>query len=122
LSVSPQEAARELLRRRKARRNFAAFCEYISPDEPPAEHHRFLCDKLDKVLSGEIPRLMVFWPPGTAKSTYATIKFPSYVMGRWEEEGISGQGLITGSYGQDLANNFGRRVRNLVRPVFVGIT
>lgn len=65
---------------------------------------------------------MVFWPPGTAKSTYATIKFPSYVMGRWEEEGISGQGLITGSYGQDLANNFGRRVRNLVRPVFVGIT
>ena len=58
---------------------------------------------------------MVFMPPGSAKSTYATVKFPAYVMGQWEEDGVTGQGVITGNYGQDLANNFGRRVRNTVR-------
>ena len=58
---------------------------------------------------------MVFMPPGSAKSTYATVKFPAYVMGQWEGDGVTGQGVITGSYGQDLANNFGRRVRNTVR-------
>ena len=58
---------------------------------------------------------MVFMPPGSAKSTYATVKFPAYVMGRWELDAISGRGVITGSYGQDLANNFGRKVRSVVR-------
>ena len=115
MKLSPQEAAKELLRRRKARTNFASFCEYLTPEEPPAEHHRLLCDKLDDVLAGIIPRLMVFMPPGSAKSTYATVKFPAYVMGRWELDAISGRGVITGSYGQDLANNFGRKVRSVVR-------
>lgn len=91
------------------------FCQAVTPDEPPAEHHRLLNSCLDKVITGEIPNLMVLMPPGSAKSTYATVKFPSYVIGRWDSEGIKGKSVISASYGQDLSNNFGRKVRNLVR-------
>ena len=92
-----------------------AFCEAVSPDEPPAAHHRLLNDCLDKVIAGDIDNLMVFMPPGSAKSTYATVKFPSYVIGRWDQAGHTGKSVISASYGQDLSNNFGRKVRNLVR-------
>lgn len=104
-----------LLRRRIARRNFTEFCRFTSPDEPPAHHQQVLCEKLDDVYSGVIQNLLVLMPPGSAKSTYASIKFPAYALGRWEEEGRIGNGIITGSYSQDLANTFGRRVRNFVR-------
>lgn len=57
---------------------------------------------------------MVFMPPGSAKSTYATVRFPAYIMGRWDAAGVQ-KSVICASYGQDLANSFGRKVRNLVR-------
>jgi predicted phage terminase large subunit-like protein len=48
-------------------------------------------------------------PPGSAKSTYASVKFPAYYLGRMGKKSI-----ITASYGGDLATSFGRKVRNLV--------
>ena len=39
----------------------------------PAKHHCLLLEKLDFVSQGEIDRLMVLMPPGSAKSTYASV-------------------------------------------------
>jgi len=103
------EAAQILQARRKARVNFAGFCEYIVPEEPPAFHHRVICDALDKVVSGEIRRLMIFCPPGSAKSSYSSVRFPPYYLGRFPNKNI-----ICGSYGEGLATSFGRKVRNIV--------
>ena len=103
------EAARVLQSRRKAREGFANFCRYLFPDEPPASHHEVLCNALDKVVSGEIRRLMVFMPPGSAKSTYSSVRFPPYYLGRF-----SNKNIICGSYGEGLATSFGRKVRNIV--------
>src|ERR1700719_3963274 len=36
----------------------------------PAPHHKLLIDRLERVARGEIKRLAVFVPPGSAKSTY----------------------------------------------------
>ena len=99
----------ELLARKKARTSFADFCRYVAPDQPPAKHHLVICEALDKVLTGEIKRLMVFMPPGSAKSTYATVRFPAYFLGR-----MGARGIITASFDDDLATDFGRKVRNLV--------
>jgi predicted phage terminase large subunit-like protein len=110
LQISPQEAAQELLRRRQARRKFTDFCRYIAPEEPPAKHHEILCDVLDRVSDGVLRRVMVFMPPGSAKSTYGSVRFPAYYIGKNTKKS-----LITASYGEHLANNFGRKVRNLVR-------
>lgn len=113
-------------RRRKARDDLNAYCRYIeipgapvNADDPdceqfypdnvvPAEHHELLNRTLMKVESGEIPRLMVFMPPGSAKSTYGTVTFPTWFMGR-----KPGRNVITASYGSTLAMKFGRKCRQI---------
>jgi hypothetical protein len=39
----------------------------------PSAHHRLLLSNLDQIGTGEIKRLMVLMPPGSAKSTYASV-------------------------------------------------
>lgn len=68
-----------------------------------------ICDACDQVLAGEIRNLMIFMPPGSAKSSYASVRFPAYYLGRMPHNSI-----ITASYGDELATAFGRKVRNLV--------
>lgn len=65
--------------------------------------------ELEKVESGETPRLMVLMPPGSAKSTYASVLFPPWFMGRNKEMSVLGVSNTT-----DLAERFSRRVRNIV--------
>lgn len=69
-----------------------------------------LCDALDSVANGDLKRLMVFMPPGSAKTTYSTIRFPAYYMGKYADKGV-----ICASYSGDLATMFGGKVRDLVK-------
>lgn len=86
-------------------------CEEFYPDTvTPARHHELINEALQKVEQGEIKRLMVFMPPGSAKSTYASVVFPSYYMGRNPHKNI-----ISTSYGSTLARKFGRKVRSICR-------
>jgi hypothetical protein len=41
--------------------------------QSPAPHHRLLLKQLDLMSRGELDRLMVLMPPGSAKSTYASV-------------------------------------------------
>jgi hypothetical protein len=115
--VSPADAARELLARRKARESFLEFNRYIAlreagediEPELPAAHHVLICEVLQKVAEGEIRNLMLFLPPGSAKSTYATIRFPAWYLGRFKRRGV-----ISASYNNELAEMFGGKVRALV--------
>lgn len=100
----------ELLAMKKARRSYADFCRYQAPLEPPAQHHLLITDACDKIVDGTLNRVMVFMPPGGAKSTYATVRFPPYYLGRKKNAGI-----ITASYNDDLATHFGRKVRNIIK-------
>jgi len=75
----------------------------------PARHHRFLNKNLEKVESGEINRMMVFMPPGYAKSSYASVAFPGWFLGRNPTKSI-----ICASHAKDLAEGFSRKVRNWV--------
>lgn len=122
-------------RRRLARKDLNAFCRYIEipgvpvnddedceefyPDNvTPAEHHQLINDVLGKIYRGDIDpetgrkfrRGMFFMPPGSAKSTYASVCGPSFFMGN-----NPGKNIITTSYGSDLAKKFGRKVRAIVR-------
>jgi hypothetical protein len=68
-----------------------------------AAHHRLLLQRLDAVSRGDIDRLMVLMPPGSAKSTYASVNtdlWGSYVStpgsaGSWYAwvEGTDGSAL-----------------------------
>jgi predicted phage terminase large subunit-like protein len=52
---------------------------------------------------------MLFMPPGSAKSTYGSVRGPSYYLGRQPEKNV-----ISASYGENLATSFGRKTRNLI--------
>lgn len=83
-------------------------------EQPQALHHRVLNDKLEAVERGEIRRLMVFMPPGSAKSTYASVVFPAWFMGKKRRRNV-----IVATYASDLARKIGRRMRSIVKqPVY----
>lgn len=53
-------------------------------------------------------------PPGSAKSTYSSVVFPTHFLGRFPKRSV-----IVASYGSDLPKKFGRRARSIVQqPVF----
>lgn len=86
-------------------------CEEFYPDVVvPAAHHELILNTLDRVVLGEISRVMIFMPPGSAKSSYASVVFPPYFMGK-----RPGSSIIAVSYGDELAKKFGRRCRSIAR-------
>ena len=105
--MSAGEAAAELLRRREIRRSLAEWARHVGFE--PAAHHLLLIDRLEKVARGELKRLAVFMPPGSAKSTYSSILFPPWFLAN-----APGKSLIAASHSVDLAEKFGRRVRGLI--------
>jgi len=120
--------AEELLKRRRARESFLEYNRYIAeaeagfgtPDavepEYPVEHHQLLCSALQHLADKTalwgyvVENLIVMMPPGSAKSTYATVRFPAWYIGRFGRRGV-----ISASYNQTLADHFGQKVRNLVK-------
>jgi predicted phage terminase large subunit-like protein len=106
--VTRQEAAQELLSRRYAREDYEAFVLRVS-EHVPALHHQLLIRELEAVIRGEVTRLMVFMPPGAAKSTYASILFPPFFLGRNPDKNV-----ICASYSQRLSSRFGKKCRNYV--------
>ena len=103
-----------LLQEKRARlaasETLTAFTEYTFPQYRTAEHHKLICEKLEAVERGEIDRLMIFMPPRHGKSELASKRFPAWYLGRNPEKQV-----ITASYNSDLAGDFGRQVRNIVR-------
>jgi predicted phage terminase large subunit-like protein len=104
---SPEQAAAEYLRRQAIRTNLGEWCK--ANGFFPAQHHRLLIEKLEAVLRGDIIRLAVFMPPGSAKSTYASILFPPFLMAN-----VPTAMVLAASHTTELAERWGRRVRNLI--------
>ena len=107
LQVSRPEAAKELLNRRSIRRSLTEYARYKGFE--PAQHHKLLISELEKVARRETRRLAVFMPPGSAKSTYASILFPPWLMQYWLNTSV-----LAASHTTELAEKWGRRVRNAV--------
>lgn len=107
--VTPPEAARELLRRRRARHNLEAFTTYTKPDYEVNWHHAALCRYLDRFAASEIKRLMVFMPPQNGKSELVSRRLPAYIMGRNPNTQI-----IACSYSADLASRMNRDVQRII--------
>jgi hypothetical protein len=74
-----------------------------------AAHHRFLISELAGLAAGEYDRLMILMPPGSAKSTYASVVFPAWWFTQHPQSSI-----IFASHSRDLAEHFSRRVRTLI--------
>jgi len=75
----------------------------------PSAHHRFLLNRLDDVAKGTIKRLMVLMPPGSAKSTYASVIFPAWWLVQHPKSSI-----IAISHTATLVESFSRRILALI--------
>lgn len=91
-----------------------AYAAYQWPGYQPAWHHRKIARALEGVEKGEIKRLMIFMPPRHGKSMLASEFFPGWYLGRNPDHY-----MVAATYGQDLADDFGRKVKNqLADPVY----
>ena len=126
--ITPQQAAAELLGRRRARVDILTYassieipgapirsddesCENFRPVEAAFGRHQLLwLECLQRIENGEIRRLMGLMPPGSAKSTYTSVVFPTHYMGRFP-----GSLVITTNYGSDLPRKWGRKARSIIR-------
>jgi predicted phage terminase large subunit-like protein len=134
------DAAWRALQLSDARDSFADFCALIDipqaplkdeaddpdgddeaePDPLPAAaredaaHLVLLQATLQRLERGEITRLMVFMPPGGAKSSYVSVCFPPWFMGRRRRRNV-----ILATYAAGLGRKLGRRARSILRqPVY----
>lgn len=89
--------------------NLVSFAKLAWAGYCAAPHHRLISDALKRVATGKCDRLMVFMPPRHGKSMLCSEYFPAWFLGRNPERHI-----IAATYAQGLADDFGRKVRNLV--------
>lgn len=80
------------------------------PEFEPGEHHGVICSALEDVELGITDRLMIFAPPRHTKSELGSKRFPAWYLGRHPKDQ-----LITATYAAELAQDFGREVRDILR-------
>ena len=91
------------------RDSFMEYIRYIWPGFIEGEHHRVISKRLTAVAKGELKRLIINMPPRHTKSEFASIYFPSWMMGLQPDLKI-----MQTTHTADLSINFGRKVRNLM--------
>ena len=112
-------AARELLRRRRARKGLLASILYCSPWYEVGQHHGLIAAALERTdgisttpsifngvhvkLPDTIPRLMIFAPPRHGKSELASIRKPIWSIGN---DVLRSYMVI--AYGSDLAGTMSK--------------
>lgn len=111
-------AAAQLLRLRAAESSFLEYVRLMRPEwKVIPDFHLELIDVLDRFEKGTllnsrgepIYNLLVNMPVRHAKSDYCTKLFPAYYMSRRPTRHV-----MTASYGDALAQGFGRNVRDLI--------
>ena len=106
------EALLEKERRKTVANCKADFLEYVKQMWPgfiSGRHHRIMADAFNKVMRGELKRVIINMPPRHTKSEFASYLFPSWFLGNLPHKKV-----IQTSHTAELATGFGRKVRNLV--------
>jgi hypothetical protein len=79
-------------------------------ETPQAAHHKALISLCERLERGDVRRAMVFMPPGSAKSLYASVAFPAWFLGKRK-----GRQVGVATYATGLARKVGRRIRAITR-------
>lgn len=98
-----------------------SYAAYQWPGYRDATHHRLIARHLEAVERGDITRLMITMPPRHGKSMLASEFFPAWYLGRNPDHYV-----VTATYAQELADDFGRKVKNQIedetfKAIFPGV-
>ena len=92
---------------RRSLRDFATLMSLPEYEQPP--HVLMLIDHLEALERREIGRLIVEMPPRSSKSTHVSRLFPAWWLGKNPTDNV-----IISSYGEELATDHARAVRDLL--------
>lgn len=95
--------------RQKAKIDFLTFVKAMWPSFIIGRQHKIMAEAFERVLSGECKRLIINMPPRHGKSELTSYMLPAWFLGRFPNKKI-----IQASNVADLAQQFGRKVRDLV--------
>lgn len=127
MTLTPQKAARHLLKLKAAEDSFLGFVKAAFPTWELPDFHLKMIDALDRLEKNtltshfgltpsechgkkEVPvrNILITMPPRHGKSTYGSVIFPAYFMAKKPSRYI-----MSTSYNSQLATDFGRQVRDL---------
>lgn len=134
LELTPQQAAIEMVRRIRSRTSLVEYARSVdipgAPANPDPEtehfkpvetslalHHRVMLEAIQRAVERPMGRLMILAPPGSAKSSYASVVTPAWLLSR-----TPGYRVIIASYNTKIAAKQSRKARALCRdPAHVAI-
>ena len=94
----------------KVQKSLLEYAKFQMPEYQTPAHIQLLAHKLEEVERGNIKRLAIFMPPRHGKSQLTSQFFPAWYLGRNPSKFV-----IATTYAQDLADDFGRSVRNQIQ-------
>ncbi len=99
----------QLEKNEACQKDFLTFVKSMWPEFIAGKHHKIIADKLERVASGELKRLIINMAPRHTKSEFASFLFPAWMMGKNPRMKI-----IQATHTTELAVNFGRKTKNLL--------
>ena len=93
----------------RCRQNFLPFVREMWPAFIPGNHHKIIAEAFERVVKGDLKRLIINMAPRHTKSEFASYLLPAWFLGKYPEKKI-----IQTAHTAELAVGFGRKVRNLV--------
>ena len=95
--------------REQAQDDFIAYVKAVWPDFISGAHHRRIGKLFEAVARGEKKRVIINLGPRHTKSEFASYLLPSWILGKFPKKKV-----MQISNTAELAEGFGRKVRNLV--------
>jgi len=108
LALLEQQETR--LARTAARTRFLPFAHTIYPGFKEGPQHRVFASTFERIIKGESKRVIINIAPRHSKSESTSYLLPAFYLGHFPDHKI-----IMASHTASLAEDFGRRVRNLIQ-------
>jgi predicted phage terminase large subunit-like protein len=96
-------------KREAAQKDFLEFVKVMWPEFIHGSHHAKMARAFERVARGELKRLIINMPPRHTKSEFASNMLPAWFLGLYPHKQV-----MQISHTADMAEGFGRKVRNLV--------
>ena len=99
----------EVEKKEEAQQSFMGFVKGVWPAFIEGRHHKIMAESFERVVNGDLKRLIINMPPRHTKSEFASYLLPAWFLGQYPEKKI-----IQTAHTAELSVGFGRKVRNLV--------
>lgn len=113
--ITKEQAQKELALRELSRRKLEYFTSYVDPfyDNEQKRYtikpfHQKIISGLERILSGELKKLMISVPPQFWKSTISSQRFPLFI--HTKDPSLN---LVLASYSQDLSKTHLSKIRQI---------